>query len=65
MLCGFSVTKLDAAEHYSSEHLDEPENWNLVEKAKGKGCRLTHTKKIEMNLLLWTVDCLQIPWYVS
>jgi hypothetical protein len=46
MLFGFSVTKLDAAEHYSSEHLDDPENWNLVEKAKGKGCRLTQKSLI-------------------
>ena len=37
-MCGmsFSVTKLDAAEHYSIEHLDDPENWKIVEKAKGK-----------------------------
>ena len=31
----FVVTKLDAAAHYSSDHLDDPDNWRLVEKAKG------------------------------
>jgi len=28
------VTKLDAANHYTEEHLNDPENWKLVENAK-------------------------------
>ena len=28
------VTKLDAANHFTVSHLEDPENWKLVEKAK-------------------------------
>jgi hypothetical protein len=35
------VTKLDAASHYSSEHLDDADNWKFVQKAKGMVIALT------------------------